>query len=179
MTPAAPASKFNTRWGIAADPVGADWLIHGNQRPSLGWSCGEPVAVMKAAEDGASDESSARTARRGDQRRVVGGRRLALADPLVWPGVVEEEVAVLVEHSLQVRLVVHEDMVDAFAPDGADESLHVAIWQSGRSGAWSSEERITTGPSRSAAPRSPRSSTACSSPRISAHRGHPWTAAFI
>jgi hypothetical protein len=38
-----------------------------------------------------------------------------------------EEVAVLVEHLLQVRLVVHEYMVDTFAPDGADESLHVAV----------------------------------------------------
>jgi hypothetical protein len=40
---------------------------------------------------------------------------------------VVEEAAVLVEHLLQVRLVEHEHMVDTLAPDGADESLHVAV----------------------------------------------------
>jgi hypothetical protein len=67
---------------------------------------------MKAAEDWVSDDSSARNARRGEQRRLVGSQRSALAYPLVWPCVVEE-AAVLVEHLLQVRPVEQEHMVAA------------------------------------------------------------------
>jgi hypothetical protein len=78
--------------------------------------------MMKAAEDGPSDDNSARNARPGDQRRLVGGRRPALAYALVGPRVVEE-AAVLVEHSLQVLLIEHEHMVDTLAPDGSDESV--------------------------------------------------------
>jgi catechol 2,3-dioxygenase-like lactoylglutathione lyase family enzyme len=46
---------------------------------------------MKAAEDGASDDSSARNGRRGDQRRVVGGK--CLAKPAVEPHMTKPEIS--------------------------------------------------------------------------------------
>ena len=76
---------------------------------------------MQAAQDGVRDDRCAHD-RAGDQCRVMGGRRPALANPLVWPCLVEE-VAVLVEHLLQVHLVHHKHMVEALTPERSDESL--------------------------------------------------------
>ena len=95
----------------ATSPIRANISQYGSR--------GTTIVVVKTAQDWEGDNTPRARMFPIHRRR---SRRDRLADPLVWPGVVEVP-DIRAEDAPQVRLAQDEDMVQALAPHAAEEAL--------------------------------------------------------